>query len=177
MKQSNEMMTKQAVDEAFAQLTTRYGEGLMAFVGRIVTRQEDAEDVVQETLVKAYECRRQYDPARASLKTWLYRIAYHEALRTVRRQNVTFLEMGDELLENVPEELPDNVSVEQLDEAIRRLRPEDQMLLHLHYFDEHPLREVAYLLGAADTEREAGRLRTRLHRIRKQLYIILTRER
>lgn len=176
MKQSDDRMSREAVDEAFAQLTTRYGKALMGFVGRIVTRQEDAEDVVQETLARAYECRRQYDPAKASLATWLYRVAYHEALRFMRRRSVVFLELSDEQLADVPEELPGDTSADQLDEAIRRLVPEDQMLLHLYYFDERPLREIAYLTGAADTEREAGRLRTRLHRIRKQLYMILTRE-
>ena len=176
----------------FAQLVKRYGPSLMVFVGRIVGVQEDTEDVVQNTFVAAYEHRKGFDPQRASLTTWLQRIAYHEALHHLRRrkrQAVLPLDVGDDF----PNELPTDTTAEQLDEAILRLTPEEQMLLQFYYFDQRPLKEIAYItVGGQGSkpdsvakskegndeislDREVSRLTTQLHRIRQRLRIILTR--
>lgn len=157
-------------------LVNSHGPALMAFVGRIVEQQEDAEDVVQNTFVAAYEHLKDYDPLRASLSTWLQRIAYHEALyhlRKRKRQVLLPLDMGDD----VPDELPETTTAEQLDEAIQELPPEDQMLLQLYYFDGRPLKEIAYITNASgdSLNREVSRLSSQLHRIRQRLRIILTR--
>ena len=148
----------------------------MAFVGRIVTIQEDAEDVVQEAFVTAFEHLNDYDPKKASLKTWLYRIAYHKALYLLRRRK-RLLEIPIMVGEDVPDELPDTTTAEQLDEAIQELTPEDQMLLQLYYFDQRPLKEIAYITSTASDSlnREVSRLSSQLHRIRQRLRIILTR--
>ena len=160
----------------FGLLVNRHGPALMAFVGRIVEQQEDAEDVVQNAFVAAYEHLKDYDPQRASLLTWLQRIAYHEALyhlRKRKRQTLLPLDVGDD----VPDELPETTTAEQLDEAILKLPPEDQMLLQLYYFDQRSLKEIAYITGTAGASlnREVSRLSSQLHRIRQRLRIILTR--
>ena len=162
-------------DKDFGLLVRHYGPTLMTFVGRIVVQQEDAEDVVQNTFVAAYEHRKGFDPQRASLTTWLQRIAYHEALHHLRRrkrQAVLSLDVGDDF----PDELPTDTTAEQLDEAILRLTPEEQMLLQLYYFDGRPLKEIAYITNASgdSLNREVSRLSSQLHRIRQRLRIILT---
>ena len=160
----------------FGLLVNSHGPALMAFVGRIVEQQEDAEDVVQNTFVSAYEHLKDFEPQRASLSTWLQRIAYHEALyhlRKRKRQVLLQLDVGDD----VPDELPEATTAEQLDAAIQKLSPEDQMLLQLYYFDERPLKEIAYITNASSGSltREVSRLSSQLHRIRQRLRIILTR--
>jgi RNA polymerase sigma-70 factor (ECF subfamily) len=162
--------------EDFALLINRYGPVLMAFVGRIVVQQEDAEDVVQNTFVSAYEHLADYDSGRASMTTWLQRIAYHEALYHLRRRKREIC-LPIDVEKDIPDELPDMTTAEQLDKAIQKLPPEDQMLLQLHYFDQRPLKEIAYITGAADDSlnREVSRLSSQLHRIRQRLRIILTR--
>ena len=147
----------------------------MTFVGRIVNSQEDAEDVVQETFVTAYEHLQTYDPEKATMKTWLHRLAYHEALHHLRRRK-RLVRMTLDVGEDVPDTLPDATTAEQLDEAIQKLTPEDQMLLQLYYYDRRPLKEIAYITGTADVDmqREVSRLSSQLHRIRQRLRIILT---
>ena len=147
----------------------------MAFVGRIVNSQEDAEDVVQETFVTAYEHLKTYNPEKATVKTWLHRLAYHEALHHLRRRK-RLVKMTLDVGEAVPDTLPDATTAEQLDEAIQKLTPEDQMLLQLYYYDRRPLKEIAYITGTADVDmqREVSRLSSQLHRIRQRLRIILT---
>ena len=162
--------------EDLSTMISSYGRVLMTFVGRIVTIQEDAEDVIQETFVSAYKHLEDYDPEKASMKTWLHRIAYHEALHLLRRRKRIAL-MPLDVSEDIPDELPDVTTAEQLDEAIQKLTPEEQMLLQLYYFDQRPLKEIAYITGAAanSLEREVSRLSSQLHRIRQRLRMILMR--
>ena len=162
--------------QEFGLLADSHAPALMAFVGRIVGQQEDAEDVVQNTFVAAYVHLKDYDPQRASLSTWLQRIAYHEALYHLRRAKRQVL-LPIDVSDDVPDVLPETTTAEQLDEAIQKLPPEDQMLLQLYYFDEHPLKEIAYITGTAGDalNREVSRLSSQLHRIRQRLRIILTR--
>ena len=162
--------------KAFGQLVKDLSPALMMFVGRIVEQQEDTEDVVQNTFLAAFRHLKDYDPEKASLQTWLQRIAYHEALyhlRRHRKRQTLSLDVSDD----VPDEWPETTTVDQLDEAIRQLSPEDQMLLQLYYFDQRPLKDIAFITGATDAtlSREVSRLGSRLHRIRQRLRILLIR--
>ena len=51
-----------------------------------------------------------------------------------------------------------------MEEAIDDLPPDESMLLHLYYYEDRPLREIAFIMDV-----EANVLATRLHRIRKKL--------
>src|SRR5690348_8801385 len=68
----------------FEQLVRRYNQRLFSAVRSIVASDQEAEDVVQHTYVKAYEHLKQF-AGQARFSTWLTRIAIHEALGRVRR--------------------------------------------------------------------------------------------
>jgi RNA polymerase sigma-70 factor (ECF subfamily) len=83
----------------FARLVDLYS-GLIYRLGlRILGNEQDAEDVLQETFIKAYRALPGFE-ARSQVSTWLYRIATNEALMLLRRQKP----MVDIVLENEDEE-------------------------------------------------------------------------
>lgn len=161
-------------DEAFATLVGRYAESLFALVRRIVGSREEAEEVVQDTFVKAWQNLRRFD-GRSSFSTWLWRIACNTALTAAGRhkRNKTAVTAGDERLwERIPDseveeffaDDADDMRIGDLRTAIAALEPKERIFVTLFYFEERPMTECARILGI--TENNA---KVTLHRIRKKL--------
>jgi RNA polymerase sigma-70 factor (ECF subfamily) len=84
-------------EDAFRELTDPYRRELQVHVYRIVGSTQDAEDLVQETLLSAWRGLEHFE-GRASVRTWLYRIATNralDALRASRRRPEEMLRMTD----------------------------------------------------------------------------------
>ena len=158
--------------EEFGMLVNRYAESVARIVRRIVPSAEDAEDVAQDTFVAAYQDLKRFDPARASFKNWLLGIASHLALKRVQGSTAfTFVSIdqeqwGDMAEAEVDEWLNDTSThrLEQLDKAMKRLAPNDQLLLSFYYYDDLRLKEIATIMNCTDSY-----LRSRLQWIRKKL--------
>lgn len=71
---------------ALAQLVERHGKGLIAFARRYLGgSRDDAEDIVQEVFWTVWRKAAQFNPDRAQVTTWLYRIAANRCIDTARR--------------------------------------------------------------------------------------------
>ena len=161
----------------FRHLAGRYAGQVLRMVARLIPSPEEAEEATQDTLFEAFQSLTRYDARKASFHTWLMRIAYHTALKHYRQHHrqVAIVEFDQHRLETIADEetdvLLDNTSpdrVTHMERAIDTLKPDDQMLLNLYYFDNRPIREIAGI-----TEHEESYLRSRLQWIRKRLAITI----
>ena len=161
----------------FRQLAGRYAGQVLRMVARLLPSPEEAEEATQDTLMEAFQNLVRFDARKASFQTWLMRIAYHTALKHYRQHHraVTIVEVDQDWLANIPDDetdaLLDDTSADRvalMERAIGTLKPDDQMLLNLYYFDNRPIREIAGI-----TEHEESYLRSRLQWIRKRLAITI----
>jgi RNA polymerase sigma-70 factor (ECF subfamily) len=105
------------------------------------------------------------------------RIAYHTALKHYRQHHktITVVEVEQCRLDTIPNDetdiLLDDTSTDRvilMERAIDTLKPDDQMLLNLYYFDNRPIREISCI-----TEHDESYLRSRLQWIRKRIAITI----
>ena len=126
-----------------------YYDKLYRYAYGLLLHPEDAEDVVEETFFAAYAAYAGYDPARASLATWLTRIAHNKAVDHVRsaacRRETKSPEEADVL---APGDFTQRT--EDADTVLwlyARLKREERELLNLRFAMELSDREVAALHG------------------------------
>lgn len=158
--------------ERFGVLVNRYADDVLHVVGRIISSQEDAEEVVQDTFVAVFQSLASFDSGKASFKTWLMRIAYYTSLKRLRGWcTEPTADVEQERLDSVPDVDADQMLCDSsprrftlLNRAIELLPAADRMLLSLYYYDDRPIKEIAYI-----TDRTEGYLRSRLQWLRKKL--------
>lgn len=163
--------------ELFRQLAGRYAGQVLRMVASLIPSQEEAEEVAQDALLEAFQSLARFDARQASFQTWLMRIAYHTALKHYRQHHktITVVEVEQCRLDTIPDDetdiLLDDISTDRvilMERAIDTLKPDDQMLLNLYYFDNRPIREISSI-----TEHDESYLRSRLQWIRKRIAIII----
>lgn len=170
--------------EDYGYFLERYGPEVMRLVSRLVARQEDAEELVQDAFVRAYD-RLETFAGRSSFSTWICRIAYTTTVSWLRRQHLKYISIDDLLPHSssdgsprtgaqslpdavVDDALSDDSRVDELRRAIALLKPDEQTLVTLYYYDDRSLADIAYILDI-----EPGTIATRLHRIRRKLYLLM----
>lgn len=172
---SDEVLIKDVLDgktEQFRPLADRHGQCVQKFVAHMISSAEDAEEVTQDTLMSAFQNLHRFDGEKASFRTWLLRIAYHTALKRLRKESQKRrlkMEVGMEDLPDITtDELLNDTTNERLAllrQAVDQLAPDDQLLLSLYYHNGLPLREIAYIVDRTDSY-----LRSRLQWLRKKIH-------
>ena len=161
----------------YRQLAGRYAVQVLRMVARLIPSPEEAEEVTQDALLEAYQSLARYDAQKASFQTWLLSIAYHTALKHYRqhRKHIATIDVKQQWLDTIPDAEADALlddttahRVALMEKAIDQLKPDDQMLLNLYYFDNRPVRDIAVI-----TSHDEPYLYSRLQWIRKKLAIII----
>ena len=165
---------RQGRREGQTEMVSRYAERVFAMIARQVPDMMDAQELTQDSFLRAFSHIDSYDPHKASLSTWLCRIAYHLTLDHLRRRRPVIVAMEDNTdISNEELEAELNTGreerIEQLMEVIDELPDDERMLLTLYYFEDRPLTEITYITGI-----EPAALANRLYRTRKKLYRKLT---
>jgi RNA polymerase sigma-70 factor (ECF subfamily) len=96
----------QAGDRAeFARLIEAYSGQIYRLALKMVQNPQDAEDILQETFIKAYQALPKFE-GRSSLSTWLYRIATNEALMFLRKKHPVQVSVDEPLKNDEGDERP-----------------------------------------------------------------------
>ena len=176
MRQLTEQQIVEAVREGRREgqdaLVCRYAERVFTMIVRQVDEM-DAQELAQDTFLRAFNHIDSYDPQKASLSTWLCRIAYRLTLDFLKRRRplIVSIEESEVWQEDISDEqLESELStgreerIQRLQELIDELPDEERLQLTLYYFEDRPLTEIAYITGI-----EPGPLANRLYRTRKKL--------
>ena len=141
--------------EGFSALVSQYSEPLYWKIRRIVLSHDDANDVLQNSFIKAWTNLDSFQ-GKSSISTWLYRIAINEALDFLRKKkaataNVSADEepavaarlMGDPYFDG-------DQAQAMLQEAVARLPDVQRTVFTLKYFDDMKYSEISKLLDTSE---------------------------
>ncbi|MDR0661149.1 MAG: RNA polymerase sigma factor [Prevotellaceae bacterium] len=139
---------------------------------RILRRQDEAEDAMQDSFIKVFEKIDTYNSS-VSFRAWLKRIAINTAIDMLRKKKVVFLEL-DERTSVAEEEDVDNfhdnmLKVESIKKRIETLSEGYRLVLTLHLIEGYDYDEVAEILKISNST-----VRSQYIRGKKRLLEILT---
>ena len=162
--------------KAQQQMLDRYGRDVFAQVVRLVTVTENAEEVYQDVFMKVFSNIKRYDEQRSSLKTWVSRIAYNEAISFLRRRSTPtiYFDEAQELSDAEVDETfghANQETVQLIRAALKHLPPEERAIITMFYYEEMSLKEIAYVTESIPTTvaSKLSRTRKKLCRIIKML--------
>ena len=159
----------------FEEIYERFHGRVHRLAFRITRNHQDAEDVVQECFMRAFQHMNTF-AGRSKLSTWISRIAINAALMKIRKRGGHESSLGDMVersrtghcAEIAPDHLaPDRLLLRRelkqiLVEGLARLSPGLSRVVDLHYFGELSARECAQILGISETNAKSRLLRAKL---------------
>lgn len=157
--------------DLYGVLVDRYQRRLYWSCVRLLDDPDEAEDVVQETFVRAYERLADYDPA-FRFHAWIYTIARNRCLNLLRRRKTWgFLSISHDpegpaiaSPESADAEVESNELATVLEECRRSLPPDHREVFDLRHADELTYAEIATALGVPQ-----GTVMSRLARAREKM--------
>ena len=159
-------------ERAFQEIVRRYQRPVFSVILRVIRDPSRAEELAQDSFVKAFLRLDTYQPER-KFSTWLLTIAHHVAIDEVRRGSLRTSPLEEASTEDLSKKYegdnPYDITERNelalvLDEAIRRLRPEYAELITLRYEQDLTIEDIAEITGLA-----VGTIKSSLHRARKDL--------
>ncbi len=154
---------KQPIQE----LIERYQSNLYAVAFNVCKNAVDAEDVVQDTFIQYHTSKKDFENEQ-HIRAWLIRVTINKAKNmnhTFWRQNKLSLE---DYMETLTFEAPES---ENLFETVMRLQEKYRIVIHLFYYEDYTIHEIADILKISESN-----VKVRLSRARIQLKKILKEE-
>jgi len=142
-------------NRAFERLVRQYQKPLYYHIRRMVLDHDEADDLVQNTLIRCYQALDRFE-ARSSLYTWLYRIATNLCLTHLeKKRKRRWLSLSDENTLREAEgqrETPVSRSDSPeriLEKALLTLPPKQRLVFQMRYYDELPYEQMSEILGTS----------------------------
>lgn len=160
----------------FRQLIETYQKRVYQVIRRLVLIHEDADDLTQNTFIKAYRYLDKFE-GNSSIFTWLYRIATNEALTFLEKKKKRFSLSLDDHLEKLESYLdqPGSLNGDQiqirLQKALLKLPEKQRLVFHLKYQEELTYEQMAEITGTS-----MGALKASYHHAVKKIEQYVTSE-
>jgi RNA polymerase sigma-70 factor (ECF subfamily) len=148
------------------QFVIEHYEAIFRFLRNLTGNKEDAEDLTQQTFLRAWEALPSFR-GDSSLSTWLHSIAYREYTHWLRSRR-EFVPL-DEIVDMPDEQANQNLEAVLLRWAIYRLDPEHREVFVLYYVQGFSVNEIAKIIGVP-----AGTVKSRLFFARQKLKELLS---
>lgn len=165
-----QLRNPKTVHAAFDTLMRMYGEPVYWQIRKLVVRHEDADDILQNVFLKAWNNLHNFR-GDAKLSTWLYKIAINESINFLNkertRNNVSVDSEDDSyLLNNIEaDEYFDGDELQaELLKAIAKLPEKQRLVFNMRYFDEMKYEEISDVLGTS-----VGALKASYHHAVKKI--------
>lgn len=129
------------------ELAASYQGSLFAAAFNVCKNAQDAEDIVQDTFVQYYTTKKEFE-SEQHIRAWLMRVAVNKAKninRTFWRRNKISIE---EYMETLVFETP---AAETLFETVMQLPEKYRIVIHLYYYEEYAVREIAQILKLSES--------------------------
>ncbi len=157
----------------FGRLMQRYEERLLRYIHRIVrVTREDAEDILQESFLKAYQNLNDFDTALA-FSSWIYRIVHNSAMSAWRRSKVrphgNSVDVDDDFLmqivasDDATREVDRVIDKQKIQNIFLDMDEKYRTILILYFLEEKSYREISDIL-----KKPMGTIATLVSRAKKQ---------
>jgi RNA polymerase sigma-70 factor (ECF subfamily) len=167
--------------QAFTELMRRYQERVYWVARRIVGSHDDADDIVQDTFVKAYLALGDFR-GDSSFYTWIYRIAVNMSLNALRKRKVWSCLREGELVTRIlsssdhPEKDLEHSEIETaLQRVIAKLPIKQKAVFVMRYYDEMTYKEIRIVLNTSEGGLKANYFHA-LRKVRKYMRYEIQRE-
>lgn len=159
--------------DCFGILMNKYSQLVFSLVVRIVNRELDAEEITQDVFINAFKNLAKFN-FRSNFSTWLFRIAYNEAIDHTRRKKIRETSVDENQLQNLSDSQvesfleSDDPRLAALPKAIEKLSVDERALITFYYYENLSVKEITELMHMSESA-----VKVRLLRTRKKLYILI----
>jgi RNA polymerase sigma-70 factor (family 1) len=161
---------------AFNQLVVKYQKKVYWHIRRIVIDHDDADDIVQDVFIKAWENLSSFRQE-SNIFTWLYRIATNECINFLnkkkRRSLIPFADVEYQLSKSLESDVyyNGNEIQKKLQNAILKLPEKQRIVFNMKYYDELKYEEMAEILDTS-----VGALKASFHHAVKKIEEEITKD-
>lgn len=142
--------------EAFHEIFDHFGPRIQGWLVKTGASPAEAEELIQEAMIKVWQRAKQFNPAKASASSWLFAIARNQRIDVIRKQNVRSRATDAFALEyplhTEQGESPDDGVLgedrrRRLESGMKKLPPEQASIVELAFFDGLSHRQIAARLS------------------------------
>jgi len=171
---------KKGDTQRFQEIEGQYHDKLLFYLWHLVGSKDEAEDILQDVFMKAYNNLHRFDNRRP-FSSWIYRIAHNEAINYLKRRNKQHIMSWEDIVtvkdrldtadrETSPQEAwIRHERREEVKEALKKLSPKYREAILLRYYSDRSYEEMSEILG-----KPTNTVGTLLSRAKKRLLEILS---